>query len=165
MSVRAFVSGYQSLSNKLKSPVTLKYRDLETQVDALWDTGATGTCISKEVVTALSLIPLGKQQIHTPVGLSTVNTYQIDILLPNKVLVSDVIVRDSEIGDQGLGVLIGMDIINLGDFAVSSFNKQTVFTFRIPSQKKTDYVAELRLKNAIGPIHGKGRRKGSKKKK
>ena len=30
-------------------------------------------------------------------------------------------------------VLIGMDIINLGDFAVSNHNGKTTFSFRMPS--------------------------------
>jgi len=160
MNESAFVSEYPGLSNRLGSPATLKYGNNETQVKALWDTGATGTCISKDVVIALALIPLGKQQIHTPSGLSTVNTYQIDVVLPNKLTVSNVVVRDSEIGDQGIGVLIGMDIINLGDFAVSNYNDKTVFTFRTPSKRKTDYVKELRIQKTLGPKHGKGNKKG-----
>ena len=158
MDASAFVNAYPGLSNRLKSSATLKYGCNETNVDALWDTGATGTCISKEAVAALNLVPLGKQQIRTPSGLSIVNTYQIDILLPNQLTVTDIVVRDSEIGNQGLGALIGMDIINLGDFAVSSHNGKTVFTFRTPSVKKTDYVAELRLQQAIGKKHGKGKK-------
>ena len=64
-------------------------------------------------------------------------------------------------GNQGLGVLIGMDIITAGDFAVSNYNGTTMFSFRIPSQKKTDYVAETNLQNMIG-THGKGKRKRKK---
>ena len=41
-------------------------------------------------------------------------------------------------------ILIGMDIISLGDFSVSNFNGKTQFTFRIPSQAHTDYVQVLK---------------------
>jgi len=37
-------------------------------------------------------------------------------------------------------VLIGMDIISLGDFAVTNFQEKTVFTFRIPSVERIDFV-------------------------
>ena len=147
------------VTNKLLSDATIRFNNNEIIVRALWDTGATRTCISKDVVSSLGLTPVGKQQIHTPSGVSTANTYQLDILLPNNVMALNIVVFDSEIGTQGIGALIGMDIINQGDFAVSNYNGTTVFTFRIPSQKRTDYVVEARLQKAIGPIHGKGKRK------
>ena len=159
MKVSAFTSVYPGLANRLNTDATLRYNGNEVTVVALWDTGATCTCISKDVVSALNLIPLGKRQILTPSGSLTANIYQIDIILPNNVIAKDFIVSDSEIGAQGIGTLIGMDIIGQGDFAVSNHNKKTVFTFRTPSQKRTDYVADVKIQNAIGPKHGKGKRK------
>ena len=53
---------------------------------ALWDTGATGTCISMEVVQSLGLIPTGKKYIQTPSGKSEVNTYLVNIILPNNII-------------------------------------------------------------------------------
>lgn len=50
--------------------------------------------------------------------------------------VNDVQVCDTDIGKQGLEMLIGMDIITLGDFSVSNYNDKTVFTFRVPSKEK-----------------------------
>lgn len=35
------------------------------QVNAIWDTGATGSCITQNVVDALHLIPIGKRKIST----------------------------------------------------------------------------------------------------
>ena len=74
-------------------------------------------------------------------------------------MIKDLVVIDSEIGSQSIGVLIGMDVIGMGDFAVSNFGDKTVFSFRIPSDKRTDYVAELRKSQLIGPTHGKGKQK------
>jgi len=159
MDERAFTCEYNKLSNRLITEANVVYNGSKSTVTALWDTGATRTCISKEVVSSLQLIPLGKQKIHTPSGYSVSSTYQVDIILPNKVGARNVVVIDSEIGTQNIGVLIGMDLISQGDFAVSSFNGKTVFTFRVPSQKRTDYVVEVNLKNVIGPTHGKGKRK------
>ena len=39
-------------------------------------------------------------------------------------------------------VLVGMDIINKGDFAVSNRNGATSFSFRIPSVENFDFAAE-----------------------
>ena len=59
---------------------------------------------------------------------------------------------------QGVDVLIGMDIISLGDFAVSNYDSKLVFTFRVPSIKTTNYVAEVQAENTRARIqsHGKG---------
>lgn len=106
---------------------------------ALWDTGATGTCISKELVQKLKLQPIGMQQIQTPSGTAIVNQYKMHIVLNNEVVIQDVSVIDSEIGNQNIDVLIGMDIITLGDFGISNYENKTQFSFRIPSQEHVDY--------------------------
>ena len=41
----------------------------------------------------------------------------------------------------GCDVIVGMDIINQGDFAVSNRNGATTFSFRIPSVEDFDFVA------------------------
>lgn len=84
-------------------------------------------------------------QVHTPSGVGIMNKYMIDIILNNEVVVKNVPVMDSEIGNQGIDVLIGMDIITIGDFAVSNYRGKTQFTFRIPSQANIDFSKE-RLK-------------------
>ncbi len=157
--VFAFTTVNNGIANKLLNDVRIVYGDLETTAKAQWDTGATGSCISYDVVKSLKLVPTGKKNIQTPSGVRQVNTYLVNTILPNNVTINDVEVCDSEIGNQGIGMLVGMDIINLGDFALSNNNGQTVFSFRIPSMKKTDYVKEINLERLIGPKHGKGKRK------
>lgn len=154
----AFTTKNSGISLQLKNTVSILNNNNSGAFIALWDTGATGTCISHAVVTQLGLIPSGKQDIRTPSGCTTVNTYLVDIKLPNDVYIKDALVCDSEIGNQGLGVLIGMDIITRGDFCVSNYGGKTVFSFRIPSKQLTDYVAQTRTKNITG-THGKGKRK------
>lgn len=58
--------------------------------------------------------------------------------LPNGVVVQNVPVSQSEFA--GGDVLVGMDIINTGDFAITHPNGQTKFTFRIPPQADIDFV-------------------------
>lgn len=149
--IHAFTTSYNSISNKLINEATLSYNDKTYKTDlAQWDTGATHTCISKNVVSHLGLIPIGQRPIKTPSGKEIVNEYRIDVKLQNEnVLLNDVFVIDSEIGDQGIDVLIGMDIISLGDFSVTNYNSKTVFSFRVPSQGCTDYV---KLINTSIPI-------------
>lgn len=155
----AFSRTYDSIQNKLINESWVKFQDKSYEAKTLWDTGATCSCISHEVVNALGLTPTGIAPIQTPLGETTVNTYLVDIELPNKVPVKDVRVFETEIGKQGLGLLIGMDIINQGDFSVSNFNGKTTFTFCIPSLKTLDYAKQIIARNVIGAKHGSGKRK------
>ena len=159
MSASAFIKGYTGISRKLNSEAVIEYNGNSEKVDAIWDTGATVTCISMKVVSKLNLKPLGKQRIFTPAGEKIVNTYRVNVVLPNNVTAQNIVVCDSDIDGLKIGALIGMDIISHGDFAVSNYKGKTSFTFRTPSQKNTDYVAELKFKDAIGQPHGKGKRK------
>ena len=142
MSTNAFTKSYTGISRKLDTEAIIEYNGCSEKVDAIWDTGATVTCVSMKVVSKLNLIPLGKQRIYTPAGEKVVSTYRVNIVLPNNVTAKNIVVCDSDIDGLKVGALIGMDIMNHGDFAVSNFNGKTAFTFRTPSQKKTDYVAE-----------------------
>lgn len=159
---RAFTTYNTGLANQLSNEVVIHYEDRSVRVRAVWDTGATNSCISTEAAKALSLVESGKVRISTPSGNAERNTYLVDIELPNNVRIKDLVVSDSEIGGQAIGMLVGMDVIGAGDFSVSNFNGKTVFTFRMPSEKTTDYVAEIRCAQLIGPPHGKGLRKKRK---
>ncbi len=161
--VHAFTNKADGLARQLVNAVLIMSQGHEVSARALWDTGASGTCISKGVIDELGLIPTGKVEMSTPSGKQDMNTYLVDLVLQNNVRVTDVIVCESEIGDQGFGALIGMDIINLGDFAVSNKDGKTSFTFRIPSIERADYVIEVKKARAVGPTHGKGKRKRKKK--
>ncbi|MCM1142788.1 MAG: hypothetical protein NC453_29830 [Muribaculum sp.] len=104
-----------------------------------WDTGASGTCISKKVVSDFNLVPVGKVNAHTQSGIGIMNQYMINLVLNNEVVFGNWLVMDSEIGKQGIDVLIGMDIISNGDFAISNYEGRTQFSFRLPSQEHVEY--------------------------
>jgi len=107
---------------------------------ALWDTGATHTFISPRVAMLLDLDTISKVAILHAGGRSFVETYEINLLLPNNVLLSSITVTETE--PHGADLLIGMDIISQCDFSISNKDDKTTFSFRIPSYKETDFVAE-----------------------
>lgn len=158
----AFTISFNQLTRQLISDVTIVHEDGEITVRGLWDTGATSSCISHDVVQQLKLMPTGKKTVKTPSGSKVMDTYVVDMVLPNHVRMEECEVTDSEIGSQGLGALIGMDVISAGDFAVTNYEGKTSFTFRCPAHGKIDFVQGLRLRNVIGPQHGKGNRKKKK---
>jgi len=106
---------------------------------AIWDTGATNTVITEKVVKECGLKPTGITRVCTVGGEQSTNTYMVNILLVNKVEVYQIKVTEGKISGDA-DVLIGMDIIGSGDFAVTNKNDKTVFSFRIPSLECIDFV-------------------------
>jgi hypothetical protein len=107
---------------------------------ALWDTGATGCVISSKVVRYLKLIPIGKAKVFHANGDSIVNVYSVDIVLSDELSFDGLIVTEGVLPD--IDVLIGMDIISQGDFAITASQQKTKFSFQVPSTHDTDYVKE-----------------------
>jgi len=114
---------------------------------AIWDTEATHSAITKKVVDDLELKPTGVRETRHAAGKSINNTYLINISLPNKVMVGQVRVTevqlipdDNVLDDKQPQLLIGMDIIGLGDFVVTNFDKKTTLSFQIPSTEEIDFV-------------------------
>lgn len=137
-----FTEKYTKIENRLLNKVVLIANNITDQALAQWDTGATNTCISEEIAKKYNLQPISYAQSKTPSGKLTSPIYFIDIVLNNEVIFSNWMVMGSKIGEQGIDVLIGMDIISKGDFAISNYNGKTQFSFRIPSQKDVDYKEE-----------------------
>lgn len=142
MLLSVFTEKYSKIQKKIITSAIVETDLHSLPVRIQWDTGATGTCISKEVVSKLHLVPIGKINVHTPSGMGIMNQYIANIILNNEVVFQNWLVMDSEIGNQGIDVLIGMDIISKGDFALSNYEGRTQFSFRIPSQEHIEYKRE-----------------------
>jgi hypothetical protein len=110
----------------------------KTKWNALWDTGASCSVITPLVAKTLGLVSFGKMLMETPSGSAQANVYYVNVLLPNNSAVAKVQVLEGI--PAGFDMLIGMDIIGLGDFAVSNYAGRTTFSFRIPSVCEIDFV-------------------------
>lgn len=103
--------------------------------NAVWDTGATNTIISPEIVKVLGLKPSGKCQVSSYGNDVEVNTYMIDLGFQNGYKITNLQVLSGE-GHENLDydVLIGMDVITKGDFCVTTIHGETSFFFRMPAE-------------------------------
>ena len=115
---------------------------------AIWDTGATGSAITARAAQALNLQPTGLKMVYTAAGKAEKNTYLVNIMLPSNVGVQNVTVTEADLGDQ-IDVLVGMDIITLGDFSITNVGGNTTMSFRIPSSREIDYVPEANRANQL----------------
>jgi len=117
------------------------------EFSAIWDTGATNSAISQKVVDACDLKPIGMVEVHYGDGTALSEVYLVNIGLPNNVAFQQVHVTKMAVITAD--VLVGMDIIASGDFAVTNKNGQTVLSFRYPSIECIDFVAQSRLQTAM----------------
>lgn len=113
------------------------------KINGIWDTGATGSVITKKVAASLGLIETGMAQVNTANGIANQKTYTVDIKLPNNVIIQGVIVTEADALSGGCDSLVGMDIITLGDFSITNHKGQSCFSFRIPSGHEIDYVKNV----------------------
>ena len=120
-------------------PYALRDPDKDMDRRALWDTGASCTVIRKGLADVLGLKPVSVRTVATSQGKFEALCYYIDVYLPNGVIVPNLLVVEAQ-SDNSWDVLIGMDIIGQGDFAVSNFKGKTTFTFRIPSSSEIDFT-------------------------
>jgi len=110
-----------------KTPVKLK---------ALWDTGATLTAIKPQLRDKLKLCMVRANSSATIAGLGD-STYKADytvmtLRIRNNFEINwcPVFVVDYAVD---VDIIIGMDIIGMGDFAVSNTNRKTLLSFIMPS--------------------------------
>lgn len=107
----------------------------------LWDTGATGSVVNQRVVDACHLKPVSMRNVQGAYGGLTIKpAYLVNIQLPNGVGIPNVNVILGEL--SGFDALIGMDLITLGDFAITNQGGNTTFSFRFPSLHDIDYVRQ-----------------------
>lgn len=109
------------------------------ETTALWDTGATNSCITAEVAKAIGAVPTGRTMVHGAHGAAQTNTYLVDFVLPNKVRITDIKVTEVVSTVGGFGAIVGMDVINTGDFVISNTNGKTVVSFQVPSRIELDF--------------------------
>lgn len=115
---------------------------------AVWDTAATQSCISENVVKKLELEPVSSINIHTGNGVSQKPTYIVDIFLPNNIRVTPVQVTEIKANTYiGFDLIIGMDIISQGDMSISNVNGETMFSFRVPALGAIDFVEQFKKEN------------------
>jgi len=109
-------------------------------LEAVWDTGSQVTVISIRIVEELGLYPMGQVMMRHAKGTTLANTYKVNLILPNGMEVPNLFVMDGEMGETD--VLLGMDVISLGDLCITQPNNKTQLTYQTPSSHCTDYTKE-----------------------
>jgi hypothetical protein len=139
---RAFIIEYERLTNEISTPVQLepiyttdkRLLGTQTEIEALWDTGAAMTCVKPSLRDRLKL---RQSELVEPITMSGIGgdveadgtLVSIWLAFNFGIELCPVYIADFP-GDQEL--LIGMDIIGMGDFAVCNADGKTSFSFAMP---------------------------------
>ena len=127
------------LNDILSNPMATDFR-----FTALWDTGATCSCIKPDIAQKLNItnnIVTYREVTGVNSKTETKPVYRIGALvLPNRVIFQGFHLVESNIASDA-DILIGMDLILQGDFAISNYGDKTTFCFSMPPHhNKIDLV-------------------------
>ena len=121
--------------------------DIPRSYRALWDTGATASAVTKETVNKLGLPAIGRTMVHHADGATEQDVYLLSVYLPNNFIIPMVRATECKEIAGRFDFIIGMDIITLGDLAITNVSGKTTISFRMPPDRKIDYVAEIEEMN------------------
>lgn len=99
----------------------------------LWDTGASGSVITQDVVDSLQLKQLTVTTVQHAAGTTLAEVYLISLKFPNSIGFRSIRVTKGILG-KDLSVLIGMDVILNGDFSITNHDGATEINFQVPSR-------------------------------
>jgi len=105
---------------------------------ALWDTGAMLSAVTPEIEKKLNLVSTNRIKVNGIGNYSIADVVMVSIRLPNLVELKNARILVLNLV-KDVDMLIGMDIIRLGDFSISNGAGETLFTFAMPPfENKTD---------------------------
>ena len=131
---------YKKIVREISTPVTLysSFSSSEGKIvttSAVWDTGANHSILSPKIVQELGLCAIDTKLVH---GINKSNCLS-DIVIATIRLTHDLVLtgrRFSVNNIPGTDVLIGMDIIMLGNFVINNTDGKSSFSFVIPPLKE-----------------------------
>jgi len=115
------------------------YNKKSIKVKALWDTGATCSVISNTIAKRILLKKICYAEMRHANGIERVPVFVTGIKLPNRVIIPELTVLSCKPIHE-FDLIIGMDIIAKGDFAITGKNGNTKFSFRMPSIADIDFT-------------------------
>jgi hypothetical protein len=146
--VHALTTSSKGIANCIITPVevTNLYTGEKQESKGIWDTGATNSAITSHLAISLNLKLISKINVKGVHGDKWVNLYLIKITLNNKNISVNVAVSECDelSTDNTIGILIGMDVINKGDFSITNYQGQTTMSFRVPSLERIDFFENIK---------------------
>ncbi len=167
MAVSALSKKYEKIADCIQTPVELNnpFTGQNLICEGIWDTGATHSAITKKMAQDLGLAAVQKARVRGVHGAKEVNVYYVGITLNNRSIsvTARVTECDELSSDNSVGLLVGMNIITMGDFCITNYQGKTSMSFRVPSVEKVDYVEEIEEYNRYLKLHISWSKEGNEK--
>jgi hypothetical protein len=155
---RGFTQTYPSIVNRLITPISIApvssrnkaIRGIPVKLKALWDTGAMKSLIKPELVKRLDL---QMYRVGSAVSFSGIGgRVKADFTMLTIFLTDNMGIEGCPAYvinfPGGADIIIGMDIINMGDFAVCNIEGQTSFSFAMPPlPDRIDFIDRINILN------------------
>jgi hypothetical protein len=144
----AFSIQYSLVTNRLPLEVIVSGdAGIAMTARAVWDTGAMRSVVTPDVAQSLKLAFIDQVTVTGVNNISKAPIALVSVILPNNIRITGltVVVCDMR---QGIDMLIGMDIISMGDMVICNGNDKTLFSFAFPPfQDKIDLVDKSEAAN------------------
>ena len=104
------------------------------------------SAITPQMANKLNLVSINRVKVNGIGGYSIADIVRVSIRLPNLIVLNNARISVLNLV-KDVDMLIGMDIIQLGDFSISNGAGKTLFTFVMPPfDQKTDlYEKALKI--------------------
>ena len=99
------------------------------KAQALFDTGAQTTSVSRKIIDFLELIPRGSAKVYTFQSSQIVNKYDIALEFDSNMYLNTLRVFSADLQDHSIDCLIGRDVLQFGIFTYDGPNKTFKLTF------------------------------------
>jgi hypothetical protein len=139
----SFSESWKTYTNKLITNASILRNSTGSFVDirAIWDTGATHSVMNHALMMHLNLMPIASKLVFGVNSKQYVDIVAASVKLPNGFVIGRNRFYVCSL-PPGTDMLIGMDIIQLGDFYISNASGKTQFIFVIPSLPKPYSITE-----------------------
>lgn len=140
----AFTEKYVNFTGRILTVESILIGEdrLVTNIASQWDCGATKSSISSELVEELGLMPSGSEKMDSTVASEVTKLYDISYVLRDSDIIIPICVSEAKtLRKRGkIDLIIGMDILSKGDFAIFKDKGITYFSFRCPSIGAIDFT-------------------------
>ena len=140
MGLFAYTKKYHNFNGRILTQEHILHNETAIPIQAAWDTGSTYTFISREFVQKYNLNVLNESSVSTPYGKVKSGEVDITIILNNEMGFPVRALIQDYIHEEGVDLLIGMNIVSKGDFAISTYDDITCFSSGCPSQGLIDFT-------------------------
>lgn len=128
-----FMEEYDRLMQRLITRIEVNECGTEKsyRLKAIWDTGATVSCISSNMAQRMGLHPADNGIGVTPAGQMEIMYYFLDVRLSDAIKIQHVKAAGFPLERHDADFLIGMDIISKGSLGIRNENGKTAVTFEL----------------------------------